>query len=98
MTNSNDNKNEYIPPIRELPIYIILVCGAVIFLTGVGMYFLKINANGNKIADGYDRFLQEHMIMNGPGAMLLGYIIFIIPFYILRKQFLERKKFDNNIF
>jgi hypothetical protein len=98
MTNNNHNKKKYIPPIRELPMYIILVCGAAIFVAGVVMYFLKINTNGNKIGDGYDRYVQEHMIMNGPGAMLLGYIFFIIPFYILRKQYLEKKKFDNNIF
>ena len=91
----NENKLQkkepvYRPPVNKFQIYGILVCGLIMIL--IGIYLTSINVE----LSGYSNRKQFHI--TGPATTCLGIAILIFPFYILIKQYKEKKKFDRNIF
>jgi hypothetical protein len=80
----------YHPPIHAFPIYGLLICSFILLVLGIYFQLGNIKISGN---DGENSFG-----INGPSLICFGIAMSIFPFYILIKQYREKKKFDKNIF
>jgi hypothetical protein len=86
-------KNKSVEKIRPVPLYGALVCGAVIFIIGLYMFFTNASAQG--MVRGGRGGGKEYLNMNGTTAMLFGFAICIFPVYQLIRQ--RKNTNPNNI-